>query len=195
MQNLKYSVPKKIVLIGASTGGPGQIEKIISSLPALNDTCVVIAQHMAMDFIPSFAKRLQEHSVNPLNIADNNTQLKAGNIYLCFGITFIENNGYEFTFKVAPAKEHKFNPDINTLFNSFISLAKDIDLFCIILTGIGSDGVEACKQLSIMGAKTATQTESSAIVDGMTSRARAEVPNIEVLDVESIKNSIREFCS
>lgn len=195
MLNSKNLKLNKIVLIGASTGGPGQIEKIISSLPALNDTCVVIAQHMAMDFIPSFAKRLQEHSVNPLTIAQNDSKLKAGNIYICFGIAFIENNGYEFNFKVAPAKEHKFNPDINTIFSSFTQLAKDIDIFCIILTGIGSDGVEACKKLSIMGAKTATQTESSAIVDGMTSRARAEVPNIEILDVEAIKNSIREFCS
>lgn len=195
MQNLKYSVPKKIVLIGASTGGPGQIEKIVSSLALLNDTAVIIAQHMAMDFIPSFAKRLQEHSINNVNLAENNVKLNAANIYLCFGIAVVEKKSCELSFKVTPAKKHKFNPDINTLFGSFTSLIKDIDIFCIILTGIGSDGVEACKQLSIMGAKTATQTESSAIVDGMTSRARAEVPNIEVLDVEAIKNSIKEFCS
>ena len=65
----------------------------------------------------------------------------------------------------------------------------------IILTGIGDDGVDGCKELSLAGAKTATQNAQSAIVDGMPSRARKDVPNIEVLDIEEIKNKIKEFCS
>jgi two-component system chemotaxis response regulator CheB len=62
---LKNSTPSKIVLIGASTGGPGQIEKIINALPKLHDTSVIIAQHMALGFMPSFAKRLKENRLNP----------------------------------------------------------------------------------------------------------------------------------
>ncbi|MDD2449035.1 MAG: chemotaxis protein CheB, partial [Sulfurimonas sp.] len=58
--NMSYRVPKKIVLIAASTGGPGQIEKIIKALPKLNDTSIVIAQHMVVGFMDSFAKRLNE---------------------------------------------------------------------------------------------------------------------------------------
>ena len=43
---MNFSVPKKIVLIGASTGGPGQIQKILKVLPKLQDTTIIIAQHM-----------------------------------------------------------------------------------------------------------------------------------------------------
>lgn len=195
MQNLKLSALNKIVLIGASTGGPGQIEKIIKSLPQLSDTTVIIAQHMAMDFIPSFVKRLQEHSINPVSMVNNDYVLKPANIYLCYGITSAKKSGYELTFNVESSQENKYNPDINTVFNSFAPFVKDIKILGVILTGIGDDGVDGCRELSLMGARTITQNEQSAIVDGMPSRARKDVPNIEISDIEGIKNKIKEFCS
>ncbi len=53
---LNTFIPGKIILIGASTGGPGQIEKIIRSLEVLHDTTIIIAQHMSLEFIPSLQK-------------------------------------------------------------------------------------------------------------------------------------------
>lgn len=195
MLNLKHSAHKKIVLIGASTGGPGQIEKIIRSLPRLSDTTVIVAQHMAIDFIPSFAKRLQEHSINPIEMAMDKSLIKPANIYFCHGITTIKKDGYELIFNVESSQEHKYNPDINTVFGSFVQFASAIDILAVILTGIGDDGVEGCKQLAIAGARTITQNEESAIVDGMPSRARKEVPNIEISNIETIREKIKGFCS
>ena len=68
MINLNYLNMKKIVLIGASTGGPGQIQKIISSIKTLDNTTVVIAQHMVSGFIESFASRLQDQSELNINL-------------------------------------------------------------------------------------------------------------------------------
>ncbi|MDQ1244889.1 MAG: two-component system, chemotaxis family, protein-glutamate methylesterase/glutaminase [Campylobacterota bacterium] len=195
MLNLKHSALNKIVLIGASTGGPGQIEKIIRSLPRLSDTTVIVAQHMAIDFIPSFVKRLQEQSVNPVIMAMENSAIKAGTIYFCHGMATIKREGYELNFKVESSKEYKYNPDINTIFNSFVQFANAIDILAVILTGIGDDGVKGCRELSMAGARTLTQNEESAIVDGMPSRARKEVPNIEISNIETIREKIKGFCS
>jgi len=71
---LSFSVPKKVVLIGASTGGPGQIQKIIDSLPILSNTSIVIAQHMVDGFINSFTKRLQVNSDNSVKLIQNHLQ-------------------------------------------------------------------------------------------------------------------------
>jgi two-component system chemotaxis response regulator CheB len=38
-----------------------------------------------------------------------------------------------------------------------------------------------------------TESENSAIVDGMPSRARKEVKDIQVLDINQIVDSIKEF--
>ncbi|MDD5399614.1 MAG: CheB methylesterase domain-containing protein [Sulfurimonas sp.] len=188
-------MPSKIVIIGASTGGPKQIENIIKSLYKLYDTTVIIAQHMAADFIPSFIKRLQEHGINPVTLASNNSVVEAGNIYICSGMTCIKKHGYELNFSVEPSKEHRYNPDINSIFKSIAPFAKEIKILGVILTGIGDDGVEGCKELSLMGASTITQDAQSAIVDGMPCRARKEILDIEVSDIEGIREKIKGFCS
>lgn len=186
---------QKIVLIGASTGGPGQIEKIVRSLPVLNNTAIIIAQHMSMDFIPSFTKRLKELSINTISMAHDNTLVEVGNIYLCHGMTSVKRAAHGLNFKVESSLQYKYNPNIDTIFNSFIIFANELEILGVILTGIGHDGVEGCKQLSLMGVRTITQDEKSAIVDGMPSRARKEIQNIEVADTETIKEKIRSFCS
>lgn len=193
--NLKHSVLDKIVLIGASTGGPGQIEKIINSLPLLVNTTIIIAQHMVSGFMPSFAKRLKENSPNEISMALNDTILEAGHIYLCEGFTTVIKYDSQPIFKSKPAKGNEYNPDINAVFNSCVAFTKDVEIYCVILTGIGSDGVDACKQLTLNGAKSITESEKSAIVDGMPCRARKEVPNIKISDIEGITDEIREFCN
>ncbi len=192
---MKPQTPRKIVLIGASTGGPGQIEKIISSLPVLSDTAVIIAQHMSMDFIPSFTKRLKELSTNTIEMVKDNASVEPGNIYLCHGITSVKKDGYGLKFNVESSKQYKYNPDINTVFNSFVPFAQELEILGVILTGIGDDGVDGCKQLSLKGVRTITQDEKSAIVDGMPSRAIKEVQDIEISDIAGIKEIIRNFCS
>lgn len=194
--NLKHSVPSKIVLIGASTGGPGQIEKIINSLPKLHNSTIVIAQHMVRGFMPSFAKRLKEHTNNNVLIAENMSTLDAGNIYICNGFTAVKQQDFTLEFiNKDSSNTHEYNPDINTVFNSFTPLTNKVQILCAILTGIGEDGVDACKNLSLNGVRTITENENSAIVDGMPSRARKDVPNIEVLDINTIINEIKEFCT
>ena len=192
---MNIQLPKKLVLIGASTGGPGQIEKIVRSLPVLSDTVVLIAQHMSIDFIPSFTKRLKEFSINTVSMANDNALIESGNIYLCHGMTSAKRDGYGFKFQVESSKQYKYNPDINTLFNSFVHFAQDIEILGVILTGIGDDGVQGCKELALRGVRTITQDENSAIVDGMPSRARKEIQNIEIADTQEIQEKIRSFCS
>lgn len=188
-------LPAKIVLIGASTGGPGQIEKIINSLPVLKSTTIIVAQHMVRGFMPSFTKRLKEHSINPISMAEDNDTLTAGHIYICNGLTTVIKHDSKLLFKYKPPKDDGYNPDINTIFNSLVPFVKDIEILTTILTGIGEDGVDGCKELSLMGVRSITESQQSAIVDGMPSRARKEIHNIEVSDIDEIVNGIKEFCN
>jgi len=193
--NLKHSVLNKIVLIGASTGGPGQIEKIINKLPALNDTSIIIAQHMIDEFIPSFAKRLREHTLNPISVTKSNTPLNSGEIYLCSGLTKIIKNGSVFSFSNEPIEKNRYNPNINALFYSLVNISDKIEILCVLLTGIGEDGVDGCRRLSLDKARCITESKESAIVDGMPYSARKKVPDIEISDISEIIKRIEEFCN
>jgi two-component system, chemotaxis family, protein-glutamate methylesterase/glutaminase len=184
----------KFVLIGASTGGPGQIQKIVAALPKLNNTTIIIAQHMVHDFIPSFMKRLQENSLNNLSMADDNQVIETGFIYICNGQTAVKKEGSRLFFMHKDSIVNDYNPNINLLFNSFVPFAKEFEILSVILTGIGEDGVDGCKQLGLNNSVCLTESEQSAIVDGMPNRARAVVENIKVLDIKDIVTEIKEFC-
>lgn len=191
---MKHSVPSKVVLIGASTGGPGQIQKIIIALQKMNSTSVIIAQHMVKDFLPSFVKRLQEISFNNVSMAEEHQSIQSGFIYICDGNTSVKKEHSDLLFVQHNATENSYNPNINILFNSLVPFTKDIEIMSVILTGIGDDGVQGCEQLSLNNSRCLTESEQSAIVDGMPNRARAVIENIEVLDIKDIVTEIKEFC-
>jgi two-component system chemotaxis response regulator CheB len=62
----------KIVLIGSSTGGPGLIEQICSSLPENYKFPVCIVQHMPEQFTKGFAQRLNRSSLLNVFESENN---------------------------------------------------------------------------------------------------------------------------
>ena len=68
------SKASNLVLIGASTGGPGLIETIATSLPQNYPHPVCVVQHMPDNFTSVFAKRLNKNSLVEVKEA------KAGNI-------------------------------------------------------------------------------------------------------------------
>lgn len=190
---MNSSVPKKIILIGASTGGPGEIQKIVEALPKLHNTSVLIGQHMVDGFLDSFTQRLQNTGTNTTSIARDKEALVSGHIYVCEGHTQVVQNSSSVYFSKSTAHAHSYNPDINILFNSFNTLTKEVKILCVILTGIGDDGVDACQNLSAKGARCITQSKESAIVDGMPSRVRLLVPKVEVCSTAEIIRKIKDF--
>ena len=194
MLNLKPLKLKKIVLIGASTGGPGQIKKIISALPMLKDTSIIIAQHMADGFLQSFVTTLNDDKKNTIEITKDKKQFSNNTIYVCEKSISVRKVKDSLIFIENEYNKSSFNPDINLVFSSFVPLVQDLEILCVILTGIGDDGVDACRDLSNEGVRCLTETNNSAIIDGMPSRAREFVPSITELDIDDIVKSICEFC-
>jgi len=191
---LQYLKLKKIVLIGASTGGPGQIKKIVQTLPSLHNCSIIIAQHMADGFLESFVSNLNKYTTNSIKMAESEKILHNNSIYVCEKSMTIEQSLNSIYFKKQMHLANSFNPNINMVFNSFVQLSKSIEILSVILTGIGDDGVQACVNLSENGVRCITETKQSAIIDGMPSRARELVANIEAYDIDEIIKIICEFC-
>ncbi len=145
---------------------------------------------MVNGFMESFANRFQNIKHLNVSVVKDNQAFENNNIYICEGETQLTNG----TFIKKETSLNSYNPNINILFNSFTSQAKDKKILCVILTGIGDDGVDACKNLSLNGALCITESKKSAIVDGMPSRARLLVPNIKVYNIDKIVQIISEFC-
>ncbi len=193
MPSLKPLEPNKLILIGASTGGPGHIKKILASLkPEFSDT-IIIAQHMGNEYIPSFVKQLNSICAHEVLCVVSKQNLLPSKIYVCSLLTSINSKPEGLIFMQKNRKESGYNPDIDYLFTSVASLAHQVPVLGIILTGIGSDGVNGCKLLSENGGECIAESDTSAIVDGMPMQARKRVKNIQILSLNDVITKINSF--
>ncbi len=193
MHSLKPLEPNKIILIGASTGGPGHIKKILTSLQPEFCATIIIAQHMGNEYIPSFVKQLD--SICCLKVAPviSKTKLLASHVYVSSLLTSITKDTRGLTFLQKEPTENGYNPNIDYLFTSVAEISHKLSVLGIILTGIGSDGVLGCQLLSEKGGQCIAESKSSAIVDGMPMQARKIVKNINVLSLDSVIKKINQF--
>ena len=179
-----------IIAIGASTGGPSAIERILTVLPADFNIPMIICQHMPQAFIPPFVQRLNALTSLEVVAATKDMQPKPGVIMFCPGhsnLIFTKENGtakVDFTDKVF--REYN-NPSINAMMKSVAEVFGD-KAVGVILTGMGKDGVDGIKDLKEKGAYTIAQNKSSSVIYGMPKVAVQSGAINSELDIKEIGN-------
>ncbi|NOR57301.1 MAG: chemotaxis-specific protein-glutamate methyltransferase CheB [Sulfurimonas sp.] len=185
---------KKVVLIGSSTGGPGLIEQICSSLPQNYKHPVCIVQHMPEQFTKTFAARLDRSCVLNVLESANNMELLPGNIYVARGgvhMNFAKKTSGKIVIKEDKNKgDNFFQPSANDMMNSALDIFDPKNIIGVILTGIGDDGADAMVELKKAGAYTLGESEESATVYGMPKEAYERGGVSEQLDFVNILKKI-----
>ncbi len=183
----------KVVLIGASTGGPGHLKKILSSITPSFNSAIVIAQHMNSTFIPSFINQFQTELLLPVHALDTKMTLEKGHIYICPQHCQIKNE--HRTLRAEPTEQGQtpYNPSIDTLFCSALECLGNMDVLAVLLTGIGHDGAYGLSELQKNGATCIAESEKSAIVYGMPKRAVEINPHITSMPLDEIVCAIQKF--
>lgn len=190
---MKHLGPKRVIVLGSSTGGPAHIAKILKSVVTLPGASMIIAQHMGKKFIPSFASHLNESSALSVRLASDNLALKREEVYVCSDLSDVVAENGTLCFKVTESSPENYNPNIDYLFRSIARLQPQIEILAIILTGIGDDGVEGAILINKSGGRCIAESEQSAVVYGMPARAKELVENIEVKTLDEIINAIEIF--
>lgn len=166
---------EKVVLIGASTGGPGLIEQICSSLPQDYKYPVCIVQHMPEQFTKTFAARLDRSSILNVHESAHNMELLPGNIYVAHGgvhMNFSKKASGKIVIREDKNKgENFFQPSVNEMMHSALTVFDGPNIIGVVLTGIGNDGASSMVELKKAGAYTLGENEESATVYGMPKEA------------------------
>ncbi len=185
---------EKVILIGSSTGGPGLIEQICSSLPSSFKHTVCIVQHMPEQFTAAFAQRLDRASVLPVLETKQNMEMLPGHIYVARGgvhLNFIKKVSGKIVFREDKEKGKSFfQPSANDMIMSALSVFEPQKLVGVILTGIGDDGADSMVKIKEAGAYTLGESESSATVYGMPKEAYDRGGVSEQLDFSGILKKI-----
>lgn len=181
----------KLVLVGASTGGPGHLKKLFKNLEVGNAS-IVVAQHMSLLYIPSFITQFGKECDAKVFRVEGKMQLQGG-IYIC------EKNSEIVPFKplsakvCEPVKETTYNPNVDVLFHSGVEACKFCEVMAILLTGIGDDGAKGLNELYKAGATCIGESEESAIVYGMPKRAKEINANLKMLSIDKIRVELERF--
>ena len=193
MQNLTGSRPDKLIIIGASTGGPGHIQKIMRTLRPDSNVAVVVAQHMDAIYIPSFVKLLNSNCALEVHEVSEHTRLRGSSVYICSNSCILKKEGPGLSLFAGETGHCKYNPNIDLLFESAAGLTHEVVIMGMILTGIGEDGAKGCSALARSGGSCLAESEESAVVFGMPKRAYELNPDITVKNLDGIIDTIREF--
>jgi two-component system chemotaxis response regulator CheB len=160
----------RLVGIGASTGGPPAIQKILSRL-STNIACpVVIVQHISQGFVQNLTKWLVSSTAFNVSLAENGKRMIPGNVYIAQDNHHlaVSREGRLRLFQKGPVDGHQ--PSATVLFESIAQEFGQSGLG-ILLTGMGCDGASGLKKLADKGALTIAQDEASSVVFGMPKKA------------------------
>jgi two-component system, chemotaxis family, protein-glutamate methylesterase/glutaminase len=165
--------PVRLVVIGASTGGPQALAQLFTSLPASFEPAVLVVQHMADGFIESLAAWLDEMSPLSVSVGESGRRLEPGTVTVApSGLNLIVHDRRLRVTCERPPTTQFHVPGIDATFRS-VADSVGSDAIGVLLTGMGRDGAVGLKAMHDRGATTIAQDESTSAVYGMPAAAEA----------------------
>jgi len=164
---------KKLVIIGASTGGPSAILQIMRNIPPTLPAAFLIVQHMPEGFTLSFAERISLESKIKAKEAQQGDIVSAGKAYVAAAGYHMElektahniNNGLSIKLTQGPPVNF-VRPSVSVTLES-AALAFCPNVIGVILTGIGKDGLDGAREVKKRGGVMIAQDQATSIIFGM----------------------------
>lgn len=166
--NYRLKKTPKLLVIGASTGGPVALAEVLISLPANFPLPIVLVQHMPENFTKAFAERLNKQCNIRVREAVDGDQLQPGLALLAPGgkqLMLDKRNGG--SVRILPDDERvNYKPSLDITFGSAANIYGD-KVLGVVLTGMGSDGCKGAHLLKEAGSALWSQDEASCVIYGM----------------------------
>jgi two-component system chemotaxis response regulator CheB len=159
----------RLVIIGASTGGPMAIQKLLATLPAGFPVPLLLVVHMPAAFTGTYAERLDKNCMITVKEAAEGDLLKPGHAYLAPGgkqMILEPRNGSAVIRIKESSADQIYRPSVDISFGSAAKVFPDSTL-AVVLTGMGADGKQGAKMLKDNGSIVWSQNEQSCVVYGM----------------------------
>ena len=164
-----------VVAVGASTGGPPAVQRLLEGLAAEPTPCVLVCQHMPSLFTRAFAERLDRIGPFTVTEADDGDVVQPGHMYIAPGgrhMVLAERGTKLELHTPPPTPLDKYAPSVDRLFTSVAQVLGSRAL-AVVLTGMGADGAEGAREVARAGGEVWAESEETAVVFGMPGEAIA----------------------
>ncbi len=191
----KYDIPLlsanyEVFCIGASTGGPLAVQKVLKGLSPNFPVPILVAQHIDKSFDHHYASWLYETSGMPVKLANDGDTPLPGHVYVApadkhMVVEHSAMDGKPVLRLTIDPPVHFLRPSVDKL---FFSCAEMYGKKCIaaLLTGMGKDGAEGCKMIRTQGGYTIAESEETCVVFGMPKAAIDADAISEVIPLQDI---------
>ncbi|MEA2881538.1 MAG: two-component system, chemotaxis family, protein-glutamate methylesterase/glutaminase [Bradyrhizobium sp.] len=162
--------PPRVLLIGASTGGPQALMSLVAEIgPVIDRFPVLITQHMPPTFTTILAEHLARASNRPAREGIDGELVRPGRIYLAPGGHHMRvvRQGINAAIALDDGPPVNFcKPAVDPMFASATEVWQG-GVLAVVLTGMGSDGMRGGKEIVAAGGSVIAQDEASSVVWGM----------------------------
>ena len=183
------SGPMRLLVVGASTGGPKALCELLLPLPRDWNTAVVVVQHVDVAFAPGLAAWLADRTGRPVRVAEHGQRPQPGEV-LVAGTNdhLVMAAGGALEYHVEP-RDVFFRPSVDVFFESVAAHGPKLGV-AVVLTGMGRDGARGLAALRHKGWHTIAQDEASSVVWSMPKAAIEAGAACEVLPVSRMPAAI-----
>ena len=188
-------VPSKVIVIGASTGGPRALVTLFRHLHDDLDAALVVAQHMPPRFTRTFADRLNNTGVTDVSEAKGYERLARGHAYVCPGgrcIEVVPSDRGPAIRVVAPDRGSHYVPSVDRLFSSAARAVGDRAI-AVVLTGMGDDGANGARDIFAQGGSVLVEAPETAVVSGMPMAVRRAGVQHHALGIWALGDMLAEL--
>ena len=163
--------PPRVLLIGASTGGPQALNALFAQLAGVLERApVLVTQHMPPTFTAILAEHLERIAKRPVREGKDGEEINAGTVYIAPGGQHMQvarrDNGTAVIALDDGAPVNFCKPAVDPLFASAAAVWGSKAL-AVVLTGMGADGLNGGKALIAAGGHLIAQDEETSVVWGM----------------------------
>lgn len=184
----------EIVAMAASTGGPAALRAILNDLPEDFAAPILVVQHIAPGFIGGFAEWLSRECRLRVKVAEDGEPLEERTVYVAPDDHHLGVNGRRRVALLDAPAIGGFRPSATHLFESVALAARDAAAG-VVLTGMGSDGVEGLRTLYSAGGRVLAQDRESSVVYGMANEAARLRLVDAILPLDEIAPRLSELVS
>lgn len=186
--------PEKVVVMGASAGGPSALATVLGGLGADFAAGIVIVQHLDERYAEPLAEWLNTKSPLPVRLATGHDVVKRGEVLLAARAEHLRFSRTRGLAYCSDPKDGFYHPSIDVLFES-VARHWPGEAAGVLLTGMGGDGAQGLRQMRDAGFYTISQDEASSAVYGMPKEAVKLGASSAVIALDKIAEALRGWCN
>ena len=164
---------RHLLAIGASTGGPVAVSRILARWVAPPGTAIVVVQHIDANFAGHFSKWMGDQLAMPVKVIEDGDALEAGCVQIARTNDHLALSARHRLHYAGEPRDYPYRPSVDVFFDC-VARYWEGDATGILLTGMGRDGAQGLLAMRQAGKATIAQDQASCAVYGMP-RAAAEI--------------------